>query len=380
MGDTNPISTLGDYSKPSHEGYRNTIELPAGNNVLPLRCDTIRNYKTPQRYPDIPTTSSRISLRSMDSRTIDQSAGGKLRDRNAKESWALLKDLSLHENESWNDQRNFVKSVKVISLPQDVPITSNRRLIELKNQVQRLMEAHLAPTQPTQVNKITTSCEICSGPHDTQYCMEDLEQAFVKYASSRTDEAGDSLSTLDNEVGVTSPKSTTQTLPLFEEYTPLVTFSKEVEKTLGTPIEVEPLNEAKLEEVGLKCNLDTPFSSREVPTFDGPEPQPLLTSPSLNVSLGDVTGPEPPIKPHSPDSSRMKMFDDDWGLESKEVSPLGEELSLFDRPNEVERVLSSVLTYKIACTKFLIKNKEEIFTDAGDGIRIYPDGVAPPAM
>ncbi|GKE65064.1 hypothetical protein Tco_1519225, partial [Tanacetum coccineum] len=31
------------------------------------------------------------------------------------------------------------------------------------------------------------------------------------------------------------------------------------------------------------------------------------------------------------------MFDDDCGLESKEVSPLGEELSLFDRPNKVER-------------------------------------------
>nr|GEW51610.1 zinc finger, CCHC-type [Tanacetum cinerariifolium] len=31
------------------------------------------------------------------------------------------------------------------------------------------------------------------------------------------------------------------------------------------------------------------------------------------------------------------MFDDDWGLESKEVSLLGEELSLFDRPNKVER-------------------------------------------
>nr|GEU90452.1 hypothetical protein [Tanacetum cinerariifolium] len=30
--------------------------------------------------------------------------------------------------------------------------------------------------------------------------------------------------------------------------------------------------------------------------------------------------------------------------------------------------------------KFLIKNKEEIFTDAGDDIRIYPDGVASPAM
>ncbi|GJW87047.1 hypothetical protein Tco_0162387 [Tanacetum coccineum] len=33
MGDDNPIRTLGDYSKPSHEGYRNTIEFPAGNNV-----------------------------------------------------------------------------------------------------------------------------------------------------------------------------------------------------------------------------------------------------------------------------------------------------------------------------------------------------------
>ncbi|GJT04437.1 hypothetical protein Tco_0838899 [Tanacetum coccineum] len=42
MGDENPIRTLGDYSKPSHEGYRNTIELPVGNNVVPLRSDTIR--------------------------------------------------------------------------------------------------------------------------------------------------------------------------------------------------------------------------------------------------------------------------------------------------------------------------------------------------
>ncbi|GJS52403.1 zinc finger, CCHC-type containing protein [Tanacetum coccineum] len=42
MGDENPIRTLGDYSKPSHEGYRNTIELPVGNNVVPFQSDTIR--------------------------------------------------------------------------------------------------------------------------------------------------------------------------------------------------------------------------------------------------------------------------------------------------------------------------------------------------
>ncbi|GKA91214.1 hypothetical protein Tco_0813084 [Tanacetum coccineum] len=128
MGDKNPIRTLRDYSKPSYKGYRNTINLPVRNNAVPLRPDTIRlvqnacsfhelrfedpnqhlkdflklidsldidgenrertiyhhmggsyysfpylilstgkDRKTSQRYPDVPTTSWRISLRSMDS-------------------------------------------------------------------------------------------------------------------------------------------------------------------------------------------------------------------------------------------------------------------------------------------------------------------------
>ncbi|GJS66343.1 hypothetical protein Tco_0680907 [Tanacetum coccineum] len=157
MGDENPIRTLGDYSKPSHKGYRNTIELPIGNNVVPLRSNTIC---------------------------------GKLRDQNTEESWALLEDLSLYDNKSWNDPRDFAMPVKAIALPQDVPSTFDRHLIELENQVQRLMEAYLAPTQPTLVNKITSSCEICDGPYDTQYYMKDPEQAYVEYASSRTDKAG----------------------------------------------------------------------------------------------------------------------------------------------------------------------------------------------
>ncbi|GKC61646.1 MAK10-like protein [Tanacetum coccineum] len=35
MGDENPIRTLREYYKPSHKGYRNTIELLVGNNVDP---------------------------------------------------------------------------------------------------------------------------------------------------------------------------------------------------------------------------------------------------------------------------------------------------------------------------------------------------------
>ncbi|GJT43135.1 hypothetical protein Tco_0951850 [Tanacetum coccineum] len=242
MGDKNPMRTLGDYSKPSHEGYRNTIELLEGNNVVPLRSDTIRlvqnrcsfhglwsedrnqhlkdflklvdsldlddanRERTRLSWTRFKDLLQRVPHHGIDlwlkvqifydhvnpatRRTIDQSTSGKLRDKNTKESWALLEDLALYDNESWNDLRDFTKPVKAISLPQDVPSTSDRRLIELENQVQRLMEAHLVPKQPIQVNKIISSCEICSGPHNTQYCMENSEQAFVEYVSSRTDEAG----------------------------------------------------------------------------------------------------------------------------------------------------------------------------------------------
>ncbi|GJW13989.1 MAK10-like protein [Tanacetum coccineum] len=159
-----------------------------GGSYYPIPCSilsTWKDRKTSQRYPDVPTTSWRISIRSMDS---FQGLTTK-----SSSSWRrplAPKDLALYDNESWNEPRDFAKPVKAIALPQDVPSTFDRHLIELENQVQRLMEAHLALTQPTQVNKVTTSYKIRSGPYDTQYCMEDPEQAFVEYASSCTDEAG----------------------------------------------------------------------------------------------------------------------------------------------------------------------------------------------
>ncbi|GJR92626.1 hypothetical protein Tco_0264800 [Tanacetum coccineum] len=106
-----------------------------GGSYYPIPCSilsTEKDGKTPQRYPDVPTTSWRISIRSMDSQTIDQSAGGKLRDLNPEESWAILEDLTFYDNKSWNDPRDFAKPIKAIALPQDVPSTSDCRLIELE--------------------------------------------------------------------------------------------------------------------------------------------------------------------------------------------------------------------------------------------------------
>ncbi|GKE91538.1 hypothetical protein Tco_1572633 [Tanacetum coccineum] len=99
-----------------------------------------------------------------------------------------------------------------------------------------------------------------------------------------------------------SPQSFPQVLPSFEVYTPPVTYPKEVKETLGTPIEVESLDETQLEDLGLNIyNHDIPLSFREVPSFDEPKPQPkpLPNYPSLDVSLGKGRGSEPPNKPYS---------------------------------------------------------------------------------
>nr|GEV47524.1 ribonuclease H-like domain-containing protein [Tanacetum cinerariifolium] len=109
-----------------------------------------------------------------------------------------------------------------------------------------------------------------------------------------------------------NPQSSPQVPSSFEEYTPPVTYPEVVEDTLETPIEVEPLDETPLEDLGLNtCNRDIPLSSREILNFYEPEPQPqpLPSCPSLDINLGEERGLEPPIKPPSPDSFRMKEVD-----------------------------------------------------------------------
>nr|GEW07046.1 hypothetical protein [Tanacetum cinerariifolium] len=98
---------------------------------------------------------------------------------------------------------------------------------------------------------------------------------FILWLSSTNayDKHIGSLGMMDNKVGNTSPQSTLQILPSFEEYKPPVTYPEEVKEILGTPMEVESLDQMKLEDVG------------------------------------DERGPKPPIKPYSPKSSRMKVVD-----------------------------------------------------------------------
>ncbi|GJU79275.1 hypothetical protein Tco_1276345 [Tanacetum coccineum] len=300
----------------------NTIELPEGNNVVPLRSDTIwlvqngclfhglrsedpnqhlKNFLKLVDSLDLDIANRerthlrlfQFSLRDQASnwlerlpvgsistwedlttrflpprrtakttRTIDQSASGKLCDRNAEESWALLEDLALYDNESWNDPRDFAKPLKAISLPQDVSSTFDLRLIELENQVQRLMEAHLAPKQLVQVNKITFSCEICSGPHDAQYCMEHPEQAFVDYVSSHNKEVGVGIfsETLDD----TSTRDTTGDIMAHVNATSTNQTEKEELRRKGIKSPYKLLSLKNLSQASLEEQNRNPSSSKRV--------------------------------------------------------------------------------------------------------------------
>ncbi|GJU81493.1 hypothetical protein Tco_1283858 [Tanacetum coccineum] len=301
----------------------------------------------------------------------------------------------------------------------------------------------------------------------------EVVRVMIPKCMSWLDAYDEPIGDIEDKVDNPSPHSTPQVLSSFEVYTPPMTYPEEVEGIIGILIEVEPLDETPLEDLGLNtCNHDIPLSSREIPNFDerDPQPQPLPSCPSLDISLREERGLESPIKPHSPDSFRIKvvdnltihippsphvaslypkdvycyyhpyvedpkkyygfkpgllghsgslgvdlsnweMIEDDWQLEPKEVSFLGRRLNLPVRPKELENVrikethhlehinqqpifqhvtpshnngfyavLSSDLTNKIACRKFLIKNEERFFTVPGDGVRIKPEGVASPAM
>ena len=72
------------------------------------------------------------------------------------------------------------------------------------------------------------------------------------------------------------------------------------------------MDQTQLDEIGLNtCSHNLSLSSKKVPSFDEPEPQPkpLPNLLSLDENLGIEIGPDPPIKPYSTGSFTIKVID-----------------------------------------------------------------------
>ncbi|GJU71378.1 MAK10-like protein [Tanacetum coccineum] len=150
---------LGDYSKPSYEGYRNTIELPEGNNVVPLRSDTIRLVQNGCSFHGLrskdPNQNLKNFLKLVDSLDLDGENKERMRLR--------LFQFSLCDQAS-----NWLERLPAGSIS------------TWKDLATRFFAQFFPPRRTKKLRN-----DILIGPHDTQYCMEDPEQAFVEYASSQ---------------------------------------------------------------------------------------------------------------------------------------------------------------------------------------------------
>ncbi|GJV23546.1 hypothetical protein Tco_1376241 [Tanacetum coccineum] len=382
MGDVNPIRTLGDYSKPSHEGYRNTIELSIGNNVVHLRSDTIRLVQNRCLFHGYQSEDSNQHLKDF-LKLVDLmryfSFGRHLDELHV--TWAHLEKKRTRLQTNTKTLEDLCsQSLETASQAIHDAVTTHQ---VLENQL------------------LSASLLICLGKRD---CVERIPSADGNLRELSGEEAWETIENFaqgqkesDNPPNIISeqeienlkvqakrlfgneniwvemhrniawdkvenpnPQNTPQVPPSFKEATLPVTHPEEVDETIGTPIEVEPLNETKLEEVGLNCNHNTPLSSREFHSFDGPEPQPLLNSPSLDMANSYPKGVYSYYNPGINDPKRYYGF-----------KP-GEELSLFDRPNEVERgrILDAHRLEPILQQQISQRMDPSHHDDCGDGVTI----------
>ncbi|GJU49354.1 MAK10-like protein [Tanacetum coccineum] len=170
MGYENPIHTLGDYFKPSQEGYMDTIKLPIGNNVDFLKLvdsldlDGENMERTRLRL-------FQLSLRDQASNWLEHLPAGSITTwedlttrflaqffpsgRTAKlRNDILIGPRSSYETKVVNDLKGFTTSQGKLHRPQDIP-------------------DNIRPWSPRH--------SVLHG---------DPEQTFVEYASLRTDEVG----------------------------------------------------------------------------------------------------------------------------------------------------------------------------------------------
>ncbi|GJV30334.1 zinc finger, CCHC-type containing protein [Tanacetum coccineum] len=198
MGDENPIRTLGDYSKPSHEGYRNTIELAVGNNVVPFRSNTIRLVQNRCLFYGLcsedPNQHLKDFLKLADSLDLD--------GENMERTRLRLFQFSLRDQAS-----NWLECLPTGSITTWEDLTT-RFLAQFFPPGRTVKPANVYPDFQQHPRRIlylkpglfkdyyknpSFMASTCgsNGLYDTQYCIDDSEKACVDYTSSHTNEMGE---------------------------------------------------------------------------------------------------------------------------------------------------------------------------------------------
>nr|GEX64637.1 hypothetical protein [Tanacetum cinerariifolium] len=232
-------------------------------------------------------------------RIVDYTARGRLRKLSVEKAWATIEELTRYEDEGWND----------LVAPGEGSLDYKTPDIE---QLVGVMECKVDTLMKEAISLIGRRESIFGMTRNIVYQLpsepsqqEEFKNLVINFILDQEEK----VKQLEEYMGVIgNPQSTLQVLPSFEEYTPCVSYPEEVKETLGIPIEVEPLDEPQLEDLGLNtCNHDITLSSKEIPSVDEPEAQLLLNSSPLDVILRDKRGTNPPINPCILGSFRMEV-------------------------------------------------------------------------
>ncbi|GKA17499.1 hypothetical protein Tco_0697336, partial [Tanacetum coccineum] len=320
----------------------NTIELPEGNNVVPLGSDTIRLVQNGCSFHGLQSEDPNqhlkdflklVDLLDLDGenkertrlvqifydridhtlkRTVDYAAGGRLRNISAEKAWATIEELARYEDEGWNDLVALGEGsldyenpdIKQLLGAKECKVdTLMKNAISLMGKSESLFrlatnEMYRPPSEPScqeEFEHIVMNFVLDQEERTRQ--LEDYMQAitdeFMEFSSKVTQRLKEHIKENKNKPRkikkITrypdtedlepindhkfSETLTKEVLPSFVENTPSMTYPDEVEEIIGIPIELEPLDEIPLEDLGLNtCNHDIPLSSREIPNFDEPEP------------------------------------------------------------------------------------------------------------
>ncbi|GJR36072.1 alkylated DNA repair protein AlkB homolog 8 isoform X1 [Tanacetum coccineum] len=186
---------------------------------------------------------------------MDYVAEGRLSKMSREKAWATIEELARYEDEGWND-----------------PILLEEGSLYYKSlnikQLLRVMEC--------KVDMLMKNAISLMGRSEDE-AFEDLVMNFIHDQEEKVKQLEEYMCVIGND---------------------FMQFSSKVIKRLKEEIRIKENGVKKIEKI-----------MREIPSDGEPEAKLLPNFSPLNVNLGDKRGTDPPIKPHSPDSFRMKVVD-----------------------------------------------------------------------
>ncbi|GJV92741.1 hypothetical protein Tco_1540554 [Tanacetum coccineum] len=134
----------------------------------------------------------------------------KICDKNTDKSWEIIENLALYDHKGWDETKEFVKPVKAISTPQGVSKTPDRRLLELKDQINFLLRGSKPSTRALDTTFEATSRELM-GAH-TDEGWKDSENSHLQ-ATPRENQRGLTKINEDEENNKTDETSDNTKMP-----------------------------------------------------------------------------------------------------------------------------------------------------------------------